>query len=124
MKHARCQACKAILLDGAVDPLDVYLAGGTWTVAKPEGGATVYKEGGWLALHSLRVWGLGGTCGKGSGTTKNAAAWIVIGLTWLDLAHVGVAAASMRICTVAYCAQCSPWQVLRIRRGPTYAIAQ
>ncbi len=47
MKHTRCQVCKEILFDGAVDPLDVYTAGGSWTVAKPEGGATFYKGGGW-----------------------------------------------------------------------------
>jgi hypothetical protein len=42
----RCEVCKEILFEGA-DPLDVYLAGGTWTVVKPEGDSTVHEGGGW-----------------------------------------------------------------------------
>lgn len=46
MKHTRCQVCKEILFDGDVDPMDVYIGEGSWTVRTPKGEA-VSEGGGW-----------------------------------------------------------------------------
>ena len=82
--------CQEVLFSGAVDPMDVYVGEGSWTVHTSDGKAAVAEGGGWpgppLAVRlsswrSLwrRKWYHQKCCGVYHDQTNRAGQWHVFG---------------------------------------------